>query len=391
MYKASPVPPKRAGPPTHRAHALYLAVIAILVVVLVYAAGRAIRSHQLLKEIQARFGLGGEVRSSLPRREPLRTVTAEALLRERTYDEYQREVDEIIERALALGEFGPAGRLAEACAYALQGGKRLRSVILMEIARALTARDQKAGGAALQPVDPADAVLFVEFLHAASLAIDDLPDFDDDATRRGGAALHVKTDPAVAQMAALSLVAAAFQDICRQIDWIRDNCPEFKGVDLIGTRLCHDVSVALGAGGAAGGQFMDSSLSEEELFASHGEGAVLEIAQLKTATFFEVAFVAGWLLAGGAPEKGADLREAGRHFGTAFQIADDIGDMAQDAARRAAKKTGWNYANHYGEAAARKAVAQNLNACRRYLEAEELYTPLWREICEKVWQMCPTA
>ena len=118
-------------------------------------------------------------------------------------------------------------------------------------------------------------------------------DDDNDDTRRGKDTVHVKTSPAIAQMAALSLVSAAFQDVCRQIDWIRDNCPEFKNVDRIGTRLCHDISQAIGAMGAAGGQFMDTSLTEDELFETHGEEAILEIMQLKTATFFEIAFLTG--------------------------------------------------------------------------------------------------
>ena len=217
--------------------------------------------------------------------------------------------------------------------------------------------------------------------------IDDLPAFDDDDERRGKEAVHIKTNPAVAQMAALSLVAAAFQNITRQIDWIRDNCPEFANVDRVGTRLCHDVSQAIGAMGAAGGQFMDSSLSEDELFAQHGEGAVLEIMQLKTATIFEIAFLTGWLIAGGSTEGAGDVQRAGRHFGTAFQIADDIGDMAQDAERRASGKPGWNFANEYGEEEARRAVTQNLNAARVALAEKSLYTPLWEEIYEKVWGM----
>ena len=144
---------------------------------------------------------------------------------------------------------------------------------------------------------------------------------------------------------------------------------------------------AIGALGAAGGQFMDSSLSEDELFADHGEGAVLEIMQLKTATFFEISFLSGWLIAGGSTEGAEDLHRAGRHFGTAFQIADDIGDMAQDAARRATGKPGWNFANEYGKEEATRAVTQNLNACRLLLEEKKLYTPLWREVYEKVWGM----
>ena len=376
-------------------HTLYLAIIAILVIVIVYAGARAIRANRTMKEVEERFGLKADVRSSLPRSEPLRELSADELLRERTFDEYRKEIDGLVERALTLGEFGRKSKLSEACAHALRGGKRLRPIIIMEVCRALTVARREAAEAAEKPdtvappqlVDAADAALFIEFLHTASLVVDDLPAFDDDDERRGKPAVHKKANPAVAQMAALSLVSAAFQDVCRQIDWIRDNCPEFKNVDRVGTRLCHDVGQAIGALGAAGGQFMDSSLSEDELFADHGEGAVLEIMQLKTATFFEISFLSGWLIAGGSTEGAEDLHRAGRHFGTAFQIADDIGDMAQDAARRATGKPGWNFANEYGKEEATRAVTQNLNACRLLLEEKKLYTPLWREVYEKVWGM----
>jgi geranylgeranyl diphosphate synthase type II len=371
----------------HRVHTIYLAVIAILLVVIVYVGARAIQAHRTIREVEERFGLRDGIRSSVPRAEPLRAAAPGELLKERTYDEYREEVDGLIERALALGEFGEGGQLSEACAYALRGGKRLRPIIILEICRAATAEAERRNAGKGPLVDPADAALFIEYLHAASLVIDDLPAFDDDDVRRGAKTVHAATSPAVAQMTALALVSAAFQDICRQIDWVRDNCPEFKNVDRIGTRLCHDASRALGAMGAAGGQFMDSALTGPELFRDHGPGAIMKIVQLKTATFYEIAFLTGWLVAGAPAEDADDVQRAGRHFGTAFQIADDIGDMAQDAARRAAGKPGWNFANHYGEEEARRVAAQNLSACRLILEEKQLHTPLWREIYEKVWGM----
>ena len=368
-------------------HTLYLAIIAVLVIVIVYAGARA---NRMVCEVEDRFGIQTDMRSSVPRPEPLRKISVGDLLRERTFAEYREEVDGLVERALDLGEFGKKSKLSDACAHALRGGKRLRPIIIMEVTRAATLVRHEAAqdtDPSVDVVDPADAALFIEYLHTASLVIDDLPTFDDDDERRGKAAVHVKANPAIAQMAALSLTSAAFQDVTRQIDWIRDNCPEFKNVDRIGTRLCHDVGQALGALGAAGGQFMDSSLSPDELFAEYGDGAVLEIMQLKTATFFELSFLTGWLISGGSTEGGVEIQRAGRHFGTAFQIADDIGDMTQDAERRTAGKPGWNFANEYGKEEATRAVTQNLNACRILLEEKKLYTPLWQEIYEKVWDM----
>jgi geranylgeranyl diphosphate synthase type II len=382
--------PEGRPPSTGRIHVAYLVVIAILLIALVVVGAQGVRAARVLGRLKRRYGLAGRpARSSVPRAEALRALDEDELLAPRTFDEYRAEVDGLVERALALREFGDDSRLAGACALSLRGGKRLRPVIILEVCRATTLARRAAGAdaAAAPAVDAGDAALFLEFLHTASLVIDDLPAFDDDPLRRGRPATHVAAGPAVAQMAALSLVAAAYQDVCRQVDWIRDHCPGIPNVDAIGTRVCHDVSVAIGALGAAGGQFMDSSLTADELAAAHGPDAVHKIMRLKTATFYEVAFVTGWLIAGGDPGAAAAVKDAGRLFGTAFQIADDVGDMAQDARRRAAGKPGWNYALVHGEAPARAAVAADLASCRTILEGFGLFTPLWEEIYEKVWGM----
>lgn len=359
---------------SQHAHAVYLAVIAVLIIAIVVASAKALRAGRVLAEVEERFGLKDDARSAAPRKAgaALRRMTPAEILRPRTYDQYRREVDALVQRAQAIEEFGPPTKLAEACAAALVGGKRLRAVITLEVARAVSAARRG------EVVDVAEAALFVEYLHAASLVIDDLPEFDNDAVRRGRPALHAAVGPAVAQMAALSLVAAAFQNIARQIDWIRERCPEVKNPDRIGTRLCGEVSRALGAAGAAAGQYMDVS-SPAQLYREHGQDAVVQLSERKTATFFEIAVVAGWLLAGGAPERVDVARDVGRHLGTAYQIADDLGDMEQDAARAAQGRPGWNFANEYGRDVAERELTRNLNGARLLMVECGLWTRLWAD------------
>lgn len=370
------------------AHAVYLAIIAILILIIVYAIARAVRAARIMREVSERFGLREIFRASIPRSAPLRRVTIRELLKPRSYDEYLREVDALISRAVSLGEFGKRTKLSEACEHALKGGKRLRPIILMEIARAVSVRrmgnslkynDQEA----VMPVDPADAALFVEYMHSASLIIDDMPEFDNDVERRGKPTVHAMTSPAVAQMAAISLISSAFQNICRQIDWIRDNCPEFKDVDNIGTKLCNDISRAIGVFGAAGGQYMDVSPADQ-LFTEYGPGAVMEIMYKKTATFFEIAAVTGWLIAGGESDSLEDVRSVGKHLGIAFQIADDIGDMDRDAERQKKGKPGFNVAHEIGRDEAMREMERNLRAARLNLERLRLWSELWATIEKKV-------
>ena len=375
-------------------HVIYLAVIVVLIIVLVFVSAKLVRAHRVMTRLEERFGLKETVRSSLPRPEPLRKAKAGDLLRPRTFDQYRREVDGLLARAQALEEFGKPTALSAACAKALVGGKRLRPVILLEVARATALRRQKAdaaeGASDLGPIDAGEAALFIEYLHAASLVVDDLPEFDNDTVRRGRPSLHSDVGPAVAQMAALSLIAAAFQNICRQIDWIRDNCPEMKNVDRIGTRLCDEVSRAIGVLGAAGGQYMDIS-SQETLTREHGADALTKLATQKTASFFEIAVVAGWLAAGGDADQTGVMRDIGLHVGRAFQIADDIGDMDADAARIEQGKPGWNYANEYGRDIAAREMERNLKGARLLLVQMSLWTPLWDEVYAQIRDMAAVA
>jgi geranylgeranyl diphosphate synthase type II len=365
----------------------------MLIIVVVCVSAKAVRAHKLMTDVETRFGLNELIRSSYPRKGgmPLRRCSAADLLRPRTYNQYRQEVDALIERAQALEEFGAPTQLSEACGKSLIGGKRIRAIILLEVARATSIqrlRDHRsaARGDEPTPVDAGEVALFIEYIHSASLVIDDLPEFDNDLLRRGHPSLHAEMGPAVAQMAALSLIAGAFQNICRQIDWIRDNCPEINNVDRIGTRICNDVSRALGAVGAASGQYMDIS-SAETLLQEFGPDAVAELMYRKTATFFEIAMVAGWLTAGGNPDQTTVMRDIGRHIGTAFQIADDIGDMAHDAERASQGKNGWNFANEYGENVAQREVERHLNGARLLLTRVRCWTPLWVEIYDQVHQM----
>jgi geranylgeranyl pyrophosphate synthase len=356
---------------------ILLAVVLLLILIIAALSAKLYTVNCAITKMEDAFGLNINNRAAQRKdNAQLRVISSEDLLRPKTLGEYQSEINGLIERAYTLEDFGHKTLLSEACKKALTGGKRVRSAILMEIARATTL---KRGGVA---VDPAEVALFIEYLHSASLVIDDLPEFDNDLTRRGLPSLHAEMGPAVAQMAAISLVAAAFQNICRQIDWIRDNCPDFKYVDRVGVLMCNDVSRAIGAAGAAGGQYMDIS-SIDDLIREHGTEALFELMYKKTATFFEMAVVIGWLVAGGDVNETDALRAIGRHVGIAFQIADDIGDMTSDAERKR-----WNFANEYSREFATAEVTRNLQFAQDEMAKRGLWTPIWEnELFPAIWGM----
>lgn len=288
----------------------------------------------------------------------LRPYNPSALRAEKTVSKYRKSIDEII--AVASDEFkvnGKTTKLTEACIHAVKNGKRIRSIILSEIARC-----------GQYIVDPAESVLFVEYIHSSSLVLDDLPEFDNDALRRGQESVHAKYGPAVAKMAATSLFSSAMQCISRQINWIKQNVKEIKNIDRIGIYLVSEIGHLLGIQGASGGQYMDISPQSE-----FNEDSVLEVIKKKTATFFEAAVLIGYLISGGNIDDIGLIKELGRNIGTAFQIADDIGDIEKD---RKQENT-WNFAIKYGRPMAEIELDKHMNAARLTLKNKNLWTPLW--------------
>jgi farnesyl diphosphate synthase len=95
----------------------------------------------------------------------------------------------------------PAG-LGEVMRYGvLDGGKRLRPLLVLAAAQALRAD----GEAALR------AACAVELIHAYSLIHDDMPCMDNDVLRRGKPTVHVKYGEAQAMLAGDAMQALAFE------------------------------------------------------------------------------------------------------------------------------------------------------------------------------------
>jgi farnesyl diphosphate synthase len=302
----------------------------------------------------------------------------------RTLDQYRALIDRSIQCAAA--DFGTDPVLAGACLYALDGSKHIRGVIVLEIARC-------AGlGGLLPMVDATETVLFIEYLHAASLVVDDLPIFDNDAVRHGRPSVHVAWGAATAQMAAVALLGAGFQNVCRQVDVLRSTFGPLVNVDRIGMRLCAQIAHSIGAHGAAGGQLREQALappaSQAQLplqwaqLRSAVDRTPRTIALAKTATLFELAALAGWVVAGRPLRRADELVVIGRHLGLAYQIADDISDHIADAARGVP-----NYVQMHGAAAADAALLGELAQARAGLQRLGLWSETWGEIFSLVLQM----
>ena len=407
---------------------IYLAIIIVLIIVLICMLALLLTAdlyiHQFITSPLSQLRKGPIL---FERRKKIRDYSPKNILQCKTFNEKRREVDDIILKAQDFKDNLPnnPNQLAMACNLALEGGKRLRSIILSEVARAVSIQRRD-----IKPVDPCEAVLFIEYIHTASLIIDDSPAFDNDSIRRNKPAIHTIVGTGKAQMAAIALFAAGIQNICRQLcndaaPWgsnqnalwgsnqnalwgsnqnalwgsnqnalwgsnqnalwgsnqnalwgSKQNNNASQNSD-IGMKICNIITDALGQFGAAGGQFKDIT-SLTELSANSIDDIIYE----KTATFFEIAVSIGWLIAGGDDKYVTSMLEIGKYIGIAFQLADDISDMKKDSL-----KSAWNYANIYGKEIAEREMNKYLADAKLFLTVFRLWTPLWEEIYEQIYNM----
>lgn len=226
---------------------------------------------------------------------------------------YQQKIEAEIKANIAT--LGGKSKLRDACEYALMnGGKRFRPIIVMMMAKALG-----------NQVDVSQAALAVEYFHTASLVADDLPCMDDDLERRNKPTTHKVFGEATALLVSYALIAAGYELIASNAELIRNSSKPFA---IYGDRICvlalQNATHNTGIHGASGGQYLD-------LYPPDFSIAMLkEVIHKKTVTLFEISFVFGWLFGGGDISKLHLVKQAASHFGMAFQIVDDLGDIFQD-------------------------------------------------------------
>ena len=218
----------------------------------------------------------------------------------------------------ALSEWVPASApagLGEAMRYGvLDGGKRLRALLVQAAAEATGAVAQPVGDeAALR------AAAAVELIHAYSLVHDDMPCMDNDVLRRGKPTVHVQFGEAGALLGGDALQALAFELLTPA---------EAEVPAPMQAALCRILAQAAGAQGMAGGQAIDlasvgKSLTEPELRRMHS---------LKTGALLEASVAMGVACAAVAPPVQQALARYATALGVAFQVVDDILDVVADVA-----------------------------------------------------------
>jgi len=226
---------------------------------------------------------------------------------------YQKQVEQIIQENIEA--FGPKNTLRDACEYALlNGGKRFRPALVLMLAKALN----KNGNVS-------QAALAIEYFHTASLVVDDLPCMDDDDERRNKPTAHKIYGEAMALLVSYGLIAAGYECIAKNAEILRESSLPFSGnSDRIAVLALQNSTYNTGFLGATGGQFLDILPPDESIT------TLRDVIHKKTVSLFEVSFVFGWLFGGGVIDQLELVKKAAGHFGMAFQIVDDLGDMEQD-------------------------------------------------------------
>jgi farnesyl diphosphate synthase len=199
----------------------------------------------------------------------------------------------------------PAG-LGVAMRYGvLDGGKRLRPLLVLASSQALDGSPEAALRAAVA----------VELIHAYSLVHDDMPCMDNDVLRRGKPTVHVKFGEAQAMLAGDAMQALAFEVLTPG-----------RGVDpALQARLVGLLARAAGEAGMAGGQAIDLASVGLAL----DEAALRDMHRRKTGALLEASVMMGAACGRPTAETQAALQDYGRAVGLAFQVVDDILDVTQ--------------------------------------------------------------
>jgi len=198
--------------------------------------------------------------------------------------------------------------LAEAIHYSVfPGGGRVRPGLCLAVAKACGDGDPALADA---------AAVALEFFHCASLVQDDLPCFDDAATRRGQPSLHKRFGEETAILVGDALIVMAFGEVaCHVVE-----------------RPAQSAAVLEALARAAG---VPTGIAAGQAWESEPQVDIAVYHHAKTAALFEAAAVAGAVAGGAEPEP---WRPVGGLLGEAYQVADDLADALGES-RRLGKPT----------------------------------------------------
>ena len=195
------------------------------------------------------------------------------------------------------------GDLYKATAHLLlAGGKRLRPAMLLLSADAVNKGRSD---------DLINAALALELIHTFTLIHDDI--MDGDEARRGVPTVHTVWDEPTAILAGDVLYAHAFEFLCRALSDDRSRVRAIAMLARTSAQICE-------------GQHLDMSFEKQNDLTT---ADYIEMVQKKTGALYAASAAIGGMLAGGTPTQVDALYSYGLAAGVAFQIQDDLLDIAE--------------------------------------------------------------
>ena len=161
------------------------------------------------------------------------------------------------------------------------------------------------------------AACAVEFVHTASLIIDDLPCMDDASTRRFREVHHRVFGEDVTILTAMNLLNSAYALL------IQYSRKERQAGGMVSLKLLDALNLAIGNRGLIGGQLNDLHSS----YSGDSWNVVDCIHEKKTVQLFSFAAEAGALVAEATERQLEAIRAYAKNVGLALQVNDDALDQ----------------------------------------------------------------
>ena len=177
--------------------------------------------------------------------------------------------------------------------YCLEGGKRIRPIIMILSAEGISKKNSESINS---------AACVVELLHTVSLIHDDY--VDKSTTRRGKNSYYIKFGN-IGTISIGKFVMGLILDICYR-----------KNLTCILSELSNMV-IQMCKGEIVESKLRDKKISFDDY---------LHVIEMKTAISFEKAAKIGAIIAGGNQEQIRSFSNFGKLLGTAYQLRDDLDD-----------------------------------------------------------------
>ena len=210
------------------------------------------------------------------------------------YSTYIKKIDTVLDSEL---ELYAESEFKEPLKYALNGGKRIRPIILLLASECVGEIDDNTFAAACA----------IEFLHTESVIHDDI--IDNETLRRQKDPFHIKYGYNTSVLTG-DFVLGLILNIASRI-----NNPRV-------TKNLATTAMMMSEGEVLEGRL---ETSEDVTFDDY-----LKVIEYKTATAFETASRLGAIISGGSEEEIEFLADYGKNIGIAYQIRDDLLDWQNE-------------------------------------------------------------